>query len=78
MTATANAENLRQYKISFSLILEQILAFASSPNMFREIQNLSPHFQTNCVMMFYVIEFLVWIVASILSLNSKQFHKKLY
>ena len=41
MKATANAENLRQYKIRFSLILEQILAFASIPNMFREVKNLS-------------------------------------
>ena len=33
MTATANAENLRQYEIRFSLVAEQILAFASHPNM---------------------------------------------
>ena len=45
MTATTNAENLRQYKIRFSLIAEQILAFASSPNMVREVKDLSPNFK---------------------------------
>ena len=33
MTATTHAENLRQDKIRFSLIAEQILAFASHPNI---------------------------------------------
>ena len=37
MTAATNAENLRQYKIRFSLILEQILAFVSRPNKIREV-----------------------------------------
>ena len=36
MTMTANAENLRQYKIRFSLI-------ASHPNIVREIKNLLPN-----------------------------------
>ena len=45
MTATTNAENLRQYKIRFSLIAKQILAFASHPNMVREVKNLSPNFK---------------------------------
>ena len=45
MTAPANAENLRQYKIRFSLISEQLLAFASSPNMVREVKNLLPNFK---------------------------------
>ena len=45
MTATANAENLRQYKIRFSLITEQILAFASNPNMVREVKNMPPSFK---------------------------------
>ena len=45
MTATTNAENLRQYKITFSLIVEQILAFTSHPNMVREVKNLSPNFK---------------------------------
>ena len=34
---STNAENLRQYKIRFTLILEQILAFVSRPNMIREV-----------------------------------------
>ena len=45
MTATTTAENLRQFKIRFSLIVEQILAFASSPNMFREVKDMSPNFK---------------------------------
>ena len=45
MTATTNAENLRQYKIRFSLIVLQILAFASSPNMVIKVKNLSPNFK---------------------------------
>ena len=45
MTAMANAENLGQYQIRFSLIAEQILAFASSPNMDREVKNLSSNFK---------------------------------
>ena len=43
MTATTNAENLRQYKIGFSLIAEQALAFASHPSIVREVKNPSPH-----------------------------------
>ena len=35
-------------------------------------------FQANCVTIFYVIEFLIQIVKSILSLNSKQFPPKFY
>ena len=42
MTMTTTAENLRQLKIRFYLILEPILAFASSPNMVREVKDLSP------------------------------------
>ena len=37
MTATTNAQNLQQYKISSSLIVEQKLAFASSPKIVREV-----------------------------------------
>ena len=39
MIATTNARNL-QYQIRFSVIAEQIVAFASSPNMVREVKNL--------------------------------------
>ena len=45
MTAPTNAENLGQCKIRFSLIVEQMLAFASSPNMDREVKNLYPTFK---------------------------------
>ena len=45
MTETTNAENLRQYKIIFSLIVEQILSFASSANMVNEVKNLPPNFK---------------------------------
>ena len=45
MKATTNAENLRQYKIRFSLIAEQILAFASKHNMARKVKNLLPNFK---------------------------------
>ena len=44
MTATADAENL-QYKIRFSLITEQIMAFASSPNIVRKVKHQSPNFK---------------------------------
>ena len=45
ITATTNAENLRQYKIRFSLISEQTLSFATSPNMVREAKHLSRNFK---------------------------------
>ena len=45
MTAMTNAENLRQYKSTFSLIVEQILAFVSSTNLAREVKNLSLSFK---------------------------------
>ena len=35
MTATANTDNIRQCKIRFPLNVEQILTFASNPNMAR-------------------------------------------
>ena len=44
MTTAANAENL-QYKSRFSLIVEQILAFAWSTKLVREVKNLSPNFK---------------------------------
>ena len=69
MRATANARNLRKYKIRFSLIAEQILDFTSSPNMVREVKNL----QAKSVTMFYVIKY-SHLGRSILLKNSKQFH----
>ena len=41
MTALTNAENVQYDKRKFSLIVEKILAFASSTNSVREIKNLS-------------------------------------
>ena len=43
MSATTNVENLPQYKIRFSLITEQVLAFPLHPNMVSEVENLSPN-----------------------------------
>ena len=53
MTATTNAENLRQHKIRFFLTGEQILAFASHTNTVTEVKNLSPN-SKYCVTMFYI------------------------
>ena len=69
MTETTNAENLRQHKIRFYLIVEQILAFASSPNMVREVKNMSPNFKKVAWRSFTLLNVLVWIVRFILSLN---------
>ena len=52
---TTNAENLRQYEIRFSLIVEQILAFASSTNLVREVKNLLTNCITNCITLFNII-----------------------
>ena len=45
MTRTANAENLRQYENRFSLIVDQVLKFDSSPNMVRVVKNLTSNFK---------------------------------
>ena len=45
MTTTTNAENLRQYKNRFSLIVEQMLDFISSTSLVREVKNLSTNFK---------------------------------
>ena len=37
--------NLRQLKIRFSLIAEQIVAFALHPKIVREIETLPPNFK---------------------------------
>ena len=41
MTTITNAEQLRQYKSRFPVIVEQILAFASSTNLVREVKSMS-------------------------------------
>ena len=43
MTTTTNAENLRQYKTTFSLTVEQMLAFPLDTNLVRKVKNLSPN-----------------------------------
>ena len=45
MTKTRNAENLRQNKSRLSLVVEEIMAFASSTNLVGEIKNLAPNFK---------------------------------
>ena len=40
MTMTANADKLQKYKSIFSLTVDQILAFASSPSMVRVVKNI--------------------------------------
>ena len=78
MAATANAENLRQYKIRFFLFPGQILAFASFPNMIRKVKNQYPNFKSITGRCFALLNILIWIVRSILSLNYKKFNQKLY
>ena len=45
MTVTTNIENLQQHKTRFSLTAEQILFFASHPNIVTGVKNLSPNFK---------------------------------
>ena len=65
-------------KLDFFFIAEQILAFASNPNMIREVNNLSPNFKEIVWKCFTLKTILIWIVRSYLSINSKHFHQKLY
>ena len=74
ITATTIVENLRQNKITFSLILEQISAFVSHPNIVGEVKNLSLDFRQIAWRCFRFLNIFIWIVRSILMLNSKQFH----
>ena len=60
MTAITNTENLRQYQGRFSLIVEEILTFASSTNLVSEVKSNSKYwskFQANCRTMFRVIKY---------------------
>ena len=45
MIVTRNAEKSRSSKIKIFLTVEQIVAFASRPNMVREVKNLSLNFK---------------------------------
>ena len=53
MIATRNAKNLRKYKTSFSLIVEQILW---------EAKNLSPSFKQTAWQCFMLLNIVIWIV----------------
>ena len=76
MTAITNAENLRHYQSGFYLIAEQTLAFTWSPNMVGK-EKMSPNLK-QIVLCFTLSNIVIWIVGSILLLNSKHFHQKLY
>ena len=45
MAAVTNTENLQQYESRFSFIVELILPFNSSPDMVREVKNLTSNFE---------------------------------
>ena len=45
MTAITITKNISHYKSRFSLIVEQILAFASSIDLATEIKNKFPNFE---------------------------------
>ena len=67
MVVLINAENLRQDKIRFSLIVELLLTFKSSPNMVREVKNMSPSFTKIASRSFTVSYSLMEIVKPTLS-----------
>ena len=75
MTATTNAENLQQYSSRFSLIAKQVLAFGSHHNMVRELKKFPPNFKQIVLRCLTLLNIFIWIVRSILSLNSEQFHQ---
>ena len=45
MTTATNVENFGQYKRRFSLIVEQIIAFALTTSLFRNVKSLPPNFK---------------------------------
>ena len=76
MATTTNAENLRQYKSRFSLIVELIRPFDPNPNIVREVENVSlKQITSRC---FTLLNILIRIVRLILSLKSKQFNQRFY
>ena len=78
MIVITNTENLRQCKVRFSLIVEQILAFAASTNLIREVKNNSPNFKQITWRCFELLNVLIGIERTILSLNFKQFRQTLH
>ena len=76
--SVSKCQNRTTKIISISLIVEQILAFASSPKIFGEVKNPSLNFRQIAWRCFTLTSILIWLVKYILQLNSKQFHQKLY
>ena len=75
MTAIANAKNLRQYKSRFSLIVEQILAFVSSTNFVKELENMSFSFKQNTRQCFVLLNILIRRGRAFLPLTFNQFNQ---
>ena len=65
-------------KLDFLFIADHILAFPSHNNMVSEVKNLYLNFKQIAWRCIASLDIFIWIVKSILSLNSKQFHQKLY
>ena len=61
MMTKTSAENVRQYKSGYPLIVEWILNFLSSTNFVRKVKNMFPNFKK--------MQAIVWIERSILSSN---------
>ena len=53
-----------------------MLDFTSCPNMVRAVKNLSPNFKQIAQQCFTLLNILIWLVRSTLSIKSKQFHQK--
>ena len=47
MATRTNAKNLRQFRSRFSLVVEQILAYASSTNWVTEVKSYVRYFLSN-------------------------------
>ena len=73
-----NDENLRQYKSTFSLTLEQTVDFALSTNLVRNVKNMSPNSKQIAWWCFMLLNVIIEIGKSISLLNFKQFHQTLY
>ena len=77
MTTTTNAENSRQqYKSTFSLIVNQILAFTLNNDLIREVKNLSPNFKRIAYSCFTLQITLIQIDRSTLSEKFNDFCQK--
>ena len=74
MTKIKNPENLRQYRLRFSLVIEPILAFVSSTNLVRERKNVPPNFER--IACSALQKDLIWIDNFILLENFHHFCQK--